>query len=68
MDVHDGRPSRVSTQPWEGAQIEEDQHFLVTLTGPVDTATVAANAWCEVEGIGERLPVVMVTGPAAMRC
>ena len=43
-----------------GAQIEEDQHFLLTLTGPVDAATVAANSWCEVEGIGERLPVVVV--------
>ena len=51
-----GGPAIVSTQPWEGAQIEEDQHFLLTLNGPADAASVAANAWCEVEGIGERLP------------
>ena len=59
-----GGPAIVSTQPWDGAQIEEDQHFLLTLTGPVDAATAAANSWCEVEGIGERLPIVVVTGPA----
>jgi len=59
-----GGPAIVSAQPWEDAQIEEDQHFLLTLSGAVDAATVAANAWCEVEGIGERLPVVVVSGPA----
>jgi hypothetical protein len=59
-----GGPAVVSTQPWEGAEIEEDQHFLLTLTGPADTATAAANAWCEVDGIGERLPAVVVAGPA----
>jgi hypothetical protein len=59
-----GGPAIVSTQPWDGSQIEEDQHFLLTLTGPVDAATAAANSWCEVEGIGERMPIVVVTGPA----
>ena len=57
-----GGPAVLSTQPWDGAQIEEDQHFLLTLSGPAQAATVAANAWCEVQGIGERLPVVVVAG------
>jgi hypothetical protein len=63
-----GGPAIVSTQPWDGSQIEEDQHFLLTLTGPVDAATAAANSWCEVEGIGERMPIVVVTGRRATRC
>ncbi|HSI60873.1 MAG TPA: MG2 domain-containing protein [Ideonella sp.] len=42
--------------------IEEDQHFLLKLTGPVVPATVAANAWCEVEGLGERIGVKPVEG------
>ena len=39
-------------------EIEEDQHFLLRLNGPAVEASVLANAWCEVEGIGERLPLV----------
>ena len=58
-----GGPAIVSTQPWDGSQIEEDQNFLLTLTGRVDAASAAANSWCEVDGIGERLPIVVVTGP-----
>ena len=56
-----GGPAVVSLQPG-GGTIEEDQHFLVRLNGPAVPASVAANAWCEVEGIGEKLPWVVVTG------
>ena len=42
-------------QPGGGGEIEEDQHFLMRLNGPAVEASVVANAWCEVEGIGERL-------------
>lgn len=58
-----GGPAVVGTQPWQGATIEEDQHFILELNGPVVEASVAANAWCEVDGIGERLPVRLLTGP-----
>jgi alpha-2-macroglobulin len=57
-----GGPAVVSTQPWDSATIEEDQHFIVQLSGAVVDTSVAANAWCEVEGIGERLPVRVVSG------
>lgn len=59
-----GGPAVVSTQPWQGATIEEDQHFILELNGPVVEASLAANAWCEVDGIGERLPVRLLTGAA----
>ena len=49
-------------QPSGGSDIEEDQHFLLRLSGPAVEASVAAHAWCEVEGIGERLPVHVVGG------
>ncbi|MGZ5767489.1 MAG: hypothetical protein ACXWJ9_09825, partial [Caldimonas sp.] len=48
-----GGPAIVSLQPGDGAEIEEDQHFLIRLNGPAVEANVIANAWCEVEGIGE---------------
>jgi uncharacterized protein YfaS (alpha-2-macroglobulin family) len=58
-----GGPAVVSTAPWDGATIEEDQHFLLRLNGPAVAASVVANAWCEVEGIGERVPLRIVGGP-----
>lgn len=57
-----GGPAIVSSQPWDGATIEEDQHFILQLNGPVAEASIGANAWCEVEGIGERQPLRIVGG------
>ncbi|MBB4845460.1 uncharacterized protein YfaS (alpha-2-macroglobulin family) [Paucibacter oligotrophus] len=53
----------VRTHPWEGSQIEEDQHFLLQFNGVVSDADLAQRAWCEVEGLGERQPVKRVKGP-----
>ncbi len=57
-----GAPAVVSLQPSPGSRIEEDQHFLVQLTGAVDPASVARHAWCEAEGVGERLALRIVDG------
>ncbi|HPM69140.1 MAG TPA: Ig-like domain-containing protein, partial [Piscinibacter sp.] len=59
-----GGPAVLNTQPYEGATIEEDQHFLLQLSGAATAQSIAANAWCEVEGIGERVPLSIVTGAA----
>ena len=57
-----GGPAIERSDPWDGNTIEEDQHFLLRLTGPATAESVQANAWCEVEGLGERIPVQQVTG------
>jgi hypothetical protein len=57
-----GGPAVVAMQPGDGSEIEEDQHFLLRLNGPALEASVVANAWCEVEGIGERLALRIVGG------
>src|SRR4029078_10612514 len=57
-----GGPAIVAVQPGGGGEIEEDQHFLLRLNGAAVESSVAANAWCEVEGIGERLALVVVGG------
>ncbi|MCV2354397.1 alpha-2-macroglobulin [Paucibacter sp. B2R-40] len=49
----------VQTWPWSGSQIEEDQHFLLKLNGALTAAEVAKRAWCEVEGLGERVPALV---------
>jgi uncharacterized protein YfaS (alpha-2-macroglobulin family) len=59
-----GAPVVISAQPWPGQRIEEDQHFLLRLNGAPDLATVKTGAWCEVEGLGERIPVRLVEGAA----
>ena len=38
-------------------EIEEDQTFLVAANLPATPASVAANAYCAVKGVGEKIPV-----------
>ncbi|WP_234413757.1 alpha-2-macroglobulin [Ideonella sp. A 288] len=59
-----GGPAVARIEPWEGNTVDEDQHFLLRLTGPAVAATVQSQAWCEVDGIGERIAVRVVDGPA----
>lgn len=57
-----GGPAIERSEPWDGATIAEDQHFLLRLNGAATPASVSANAWCEIDGIGERIPVQIVGG------
>ncbi|MFM2053081.1 MAG: hypothetical protein RL456_1118, partial [Pseudomonadota bacterium] len=59
-----GGPSVVSIEPDEGATIEEDQHWLLRLNGPAVPDSVRRHAWCEVQGVGERVPATWVEGAA----
>ena len=59
-----GGPAVLSAQPYPGSEIEEDQHFLLRLNGAALPASVVRGAWCEVEGLGERIAVRIVEGPA----
>lgn len=57
-----GQPVVLQARPWPGSRIEEDQHFLLQLNGPVADAELQRAAWCEVQGLGERIPVRVLTG------
>lgn len=57
-----GGPAVLQTQPWNGATIEEDQHFILRLNGPAPAAQAIRASACEVEGLGERLPLQVLTG------
>lgn len=48
-------------EPYENSSIEENQTFLISTSAPVKAASVLKNAWCEVEGVGERIPVKLLT-------
>ena len=41
----------------DGDEIEEDQTFLVAANMPALPQSIAANAYCAVDGIGEKIPV-----------
>ncbi|MFM7704507.1 MAG: alpha-2-macroglobulin, partial [Rubrivivax sp.] len=57
-----GGPAVAEVQPWPGSEIEEDQHFLLQLTGAATEASIAAQAACEIEGVGDRIAVRIVGG------
>lgn len=43
-----------------GGEIEEDQIFLIGTNMPATRASIAAGAYCAVEGLGERIPVELL--------
>jgi len=50
-----------------GEDIEENQTFFIAANGAVDRASVAANAYCTVDGIGERIAVDLLPIDTAAR-
>ncbi len=57
-----GGPFVQSVTPHAGSRIDEDQFFILQLNGPASLASVQANVWCAVDGLGERVPVRMLEG------
>jgi uncharacterized protein YfaS (alpha-2-macroglobulin family) len=56
--IDSGGPFARAVLPYEGdSNIDEDQVFFVAANSAVDRASVAAGAYCAVDGIGERIPV-----------
>ncbi|MCK7580762.1 MAG: hypothetical protein MZV65_37425 [Chromatiales bacterium] len=52
-----GGPAIRQSRPFEGGFVDEEQVFLLGLDAPAEPASIAANAYCEVQGIKERVPV-----------
>ncbi|HEY1604286.1 MAG TPA: MG2 domain-containing protein [Allosphingosinicella sp.] len=58
MVIDTGGPFARAVLPGAGSdEIEEDQAFFVAVNGAVDRASIAADAYCTVDGIGERIAV-----------
>ncbi len=57
-----GGPFVRQIRPGTWQRIEEDQHFVLELNGPATPASVQASVWCTVDGLGERVPVRLVSG------
>lgn len=48
-----------------GGEIEEDQVFLIGTNMPATRASIAAGAYCAVDGLGERIPVEVLGADVA---
>ncbi len=57
-----GGPFVRNIQPWQGQRIDEEQIFVLQLSGAADPATLSGNLWCSVQGLGERVPVKLIEG------
>lgn len=55
-----GGPAIRQSLPYQGNIIDEDQVFLLGLDAPADPDSVLANAYCEIQGIKERVGVRFV--------
>lgn len=62
--VDAGGPAARAILPADG-EIEEDQTFLVAANMPATRASIAANAYCAIEGVGEKVPVDLLGGDIA---
>ena len=57
-----GGPFVQNIQPYAGNRIDEEQFFTLRLNGAATLASVQANVWCTVEGLGERVAVRLIEG------
>ncbi len=64
FEFYTAGPWITDISPTPNAKIEEDQHFFVRTSAPVKPSSVEKNVWCEVEGVGERISVNLMTKAA----
>jgi uncharacterized protein YfaS (alpha-2-macroglobulin family) len=57
-----GGPAIIEYLPYPWERIDEEQVFILGLDAPARDETVARHAWCDVSGLGEKLPVKLVAG------
>ncbi len=58
-----GGPFVQSIRPYEGQRIDEEQFFVLRLSGQASVASVQAHVWCAMDGLGEKIAVRLLQGP-----
>lgn len=59
-----GGPAILESLPYEGTEVDEEQAFILVLDAPASAESVAANAWCDIAGVAERVDVQVLEGDA----
>jgi hypothetical protein len=62
LPVQHRRALRAEHRPYNGSTIDEQQYFTLQLNGQATLASLQANTWCVVDGLGERVPVRLIDG------
>ena len=57
-----GGPVVRRTWPSTWGAIEEEQYFILQLSGGATAASVQQHVWCDLDGVGERVPVRAIEG------
>ncbi len=57
-----GGPFVQGIYPHTDQRIDEEQFFILQLTGAATLASLQANLWCGVEGVGERVAIRLIEG------
>ncbi len=57
-----GGPVVELVRPRTWQSLDEEQFFVLQLSGPATLASVKASVWCSMEGVGERIPVRLIEG------
>jgi uncharacterized protein YfaS (alpha-2-macroglobulin family) len=58
-----GGPYLRTSRPYrEAGSIDEHQVFLLTLSGPAVPESITASAYCQIEGVADRVPLKLFTG------
>jgi len=62
FEFNTGGPAILEMVPYEGNNIDEEQIFLLGLDAPTTHQSILDNAYCDVRGVTERIPVRMISG------
>lgn len=63
FDFNTGGPAILASSPRDGIEyIDEDQVFLLGLDAVADIASVREHAYCNINGLGERVPLQIIEG------
>lgn len=57
-----GGPAVLSTRPYDGATITEEQMFVVQQNGAATKESLAQHVFCEAENVHERIPAALIAG------
>lgn len=57
-----GGPFVKNLRPYDHSRIDEEQFYVLQLSGDASPASVQAHVWCAMEGLGERIAVRLIDG------
>jgi len=57
-----GGPFVRSIQPYQGTRIDEEQFFILQLSGPATLESVKADVWCKASDLGEKISIRLLEG------